>query len=68
MSTGRILQYDEVRRFGFIMLDGGGSADVFVHGSSLVNVETLRKDQRVSFEIVNDDRRGKPRADQVRVL
>jgi cold shock CspA family protein len=28
----------------------------------------LRKDQRVSFEVVNDDRRGKPRADKVRVI
>jgi cold shock CspA family protein len=27
----------------------------------------LRKDQRVSFEVVNDDRREKPRADSVRV-
>ena len=25
-------------------------------------------DQRVSFEVVTDDRRGKPRADRVRVL
>jgi CspA family cold shock protein len=67
MSTGRILQYDEVRRFGFIIPDGGG-ADVFVHANYLVNADALKKDQRVSFEVVNDDRRGKPRADKVRVL
>jgi cold shock CspA family protein len=67
MSTGRILQYDEVRRFGFFIPDGGG-ADVFVHGSHLLNADALKKDQRVSFEVVNDDRRGKPRADKVRVL
>jgi hypothetical protein len=28
----------------------------------------LKKDQRVSFDIVTDDRRNKPRADRVRVL
>jgi cold shock CspA family protein len=44
------------------------SADVFVHANYLVNVDLLRKDQRVSFEVVNDDRRGKPGADKVRVL
>jgi CspA family cold shock protein len=53
--------------FGFIIPDDGG-ADVFVHANHLVNAEFLRKDQRVSFEIVNDERRGKPRADQVRAL
>ena len=67
MSTGRILKYDEVRKFGFIMPDGGGN-DVFVHGSSLINADELTKGQRVEFEIVTDDRRGKPRADQVWVL
>jgi CspA family cold shock protein len=67
MSTGRIVNYDEVRKFGFIMPDGGG-ADVFVHGSSLINADELKKDQRVSFEVVTDDRRGGWRADKVRVL
>ena len=41
---------------------------MFVHGSSLINADELTKGQRVEFEIVNDDRRGKPRADKVRVL
>jgi hypothetical protein len=39
-----------------------------VHANYLVNADALRKDQRVSFEVVSDDRRGKPRADQVRVI
>jgi cold shock protein len=67
MSTGRISHYDEGRGFGFIIPDDGG-ADVFVHANYLVNADALKKDQRVSFEVVNDDRRGKPRADKVRVL
>jgi len=49
------------------MPDGGGN-DVFVHSSSLLNADELKKDQRVEFEIVTDDRRGKPRADKVRVI
>ena len=66
-STGRISHYDEGRGFGFIIPDDG-SADVFMHANYLVNVDALKKDQRVSFEVVNDDRRGKRRADKVRVL
>ena len=67
MSTGRISHYDEGRGFGFIIPDDGG-ADVFVHANYLVNADFLRKDQKVSFEVVNDDRHGKPRADKVRVI
>ena len=67
MSTGRISHYDEGRGFGFIIPDDGG-ADVFVHANYLVNADFLRKDQKVSFEVVNDDRRGRPRADRVRVI
>jgi cold shock protein len=67
MSTGRISHYDEGRGFGFIISDDGG-ADIFVHKNYLVNTDFLRKDQRVSFEVVNDDRRGKPRADKVRMI
>ena len=67
MSTGRISHYDEARGFGFIIPDEGG-ADVFVHANYIVNADFLRKDQMVSFEVVNDDRRGKRRADNVRVI
>jgi CspA family cold shock protein len=67
MSIGKVSYYDDGRGFGFIVPDDGG-ADVFVHANYLVNSDFLRKDQRVSFEVVNDDRRGKPRADRVRVI
>ena len=64
---GTVTHYNDDRGFGFIVPDGGG-ADIFVHARDLVNADALLKDQRVEFEIVNDDRRNKPRADQVRVL
>jgi CspA family cold shock protein len=67
MSIGKVSHYDDKRGFGFIVPDDGG-ADVFVHANYLVNADFLRKDQRVSFDVVNDDRRGKPRADKVRVI
>jgi CspA family cold shock protein len=67
MPIGKVAHYDEARGFGFIVPDDGG-ADVFVHANYLVNADFLRKDQRVSFEVVTDDRRGKPRADKVRVI
>jgi cold shock protein len=67
MPTGRVSFFDEARGFGFIVRDDGG-ADVFCHANHLVNADLLKKDQRVSFEIVMDDRRGKQRADDVRVM
>ena len=67
MSIGKVSYYDDERGFGFIVPDDGG-ADVFVHANYIVNADFLRKDQRVSFEVVSDDRRGKPRADRVMVV
>ena len=61
---GTVTHYNDDRGFA---PDGGG-ADLFVHANDLVNADQLRTDQRVSFEIVNDDRRNKPKANQVRVL
>jgi cold shock protein len=67
MSIGKVSHYNESRGFGFIVPDDGG-ADVFVHASCLVSAILLRKDQRVSFEVANDERTGKLRADKVRVI
>jgi CspA family cold shock protein len=67
MLTGKVSHYDSGRGFGFIIPDDGG-ADVFVHAKYLSNASLLKKDQRVTFEIVDDASRNKPRADNVRVL
>ncbi len=66
MSTGRCIFFDEARGYGFIAPDAGGE-DVFVHRRYLTNADVLKKNQAVSYEVVDDSRRGKPRADQVRV-
>lgn len=67
MPNGTVTNYFEDRGFDFIAPDGGDE-QVFVHVSHIANAEALKKDQRVSFEIVTDDRRNKPRADRVRVI
>jgi cold shock CspA family protein len=68
MTTGTVINYDSGRGYGFIRLDDIRAADVFVHANHLAGREFLKAGERVSFEIVTDDRRGKPRADKVRVL
>jgi CspA family cold shock protein len=67
MAQGVVVGFKDDRGFGFIRPDGGGG-DVFVHVRDIANADKLNQGQRVSFEIVTDDRRGKPRADKVRVL
>jgi cold shock protein len=67
MPVGTVLHYNDDRGFGFITPDGGGADFVRTCGD-LVNADDLRKDQRVSFDIGNDHRRNKPKANQVRVL
>jgi cold shock protein len=67
MPIGKVSHYDAARGFGFIVRDDGG-ADVFCHANHILNADLLKKGQAVSFEIVMDERRGKLRADSVRVL
>jgi cold shock protein len=68
MPAGTVINYDSGRGYGFIRLDDIRGADVFVHANHLANREFLKTGERVSFEIVTDDRRGKSRADRVRVM
>ncbi|MEH2468974.1 CspA family cold shock protein [Nitrobacteraceae bacterium AZCC 2161] len=67
MPTGKVTAFVADRGFGFIAPDERG-ADVFVHVNNLVNADELQPGDRVQFEVVMDDRRGKPRADKVRVI
>jgi cold shock protein len=67
MSTGIVKSYFEERGFGFIKSDEGGS-DVFVHAKSIIGASELIPGQMVEFEIVLDDRSGRYRAADVRVI
>ena len=55
MATGIVKWFNNSKGFGFITPDGGGE-DLFAHFSSITmdGYKSLREEQRVSFDIVND--------------
>jgi cold shock protein len=56
MTTGRILQFDEMRGYGFIAADDGGD-DVFLHASVFAgDPGELVPGARVEFQIMAGDR------------
>jgi CspA family cold shock protein len=67
MAFGVVVGFKDDRGFGFIRPDDGGG-DVFVHARDIANADKLNQGQRVSFEIIMDEKRGKQRADRVRVI
>ena len=67
MAHGVVVGFKDDRGFGFIRPDDGGG-DVFVHARDIANADKLNQGQRVSFETVTDEKRGKLRADRVRVI
>lgn len=67
MAQGIVVRFKDDQGYGFIRPDGEGS-DVFVHARDITNRDKLAQGERVSFEVIIDAKRGKPRADKVRVL
>ncbi len=56
MATGRVLQFDDVRGYGFIAADDGGE-DVFLHSSVFEgDPKTLTPGSRVEFQTMAGDR------------
>jgi CspA family cold shock protein len=55
--------------FGFISPEDG-SPDIFVHVSAVerAGMTTLNEGQRVSFDIVNDPKKGKTNAQNLRAV
>ena len=62
MTTGTVKFFNIDKGYGFIAPEGGGG-DAFVHISAVerAGMQTLDKDQRVSYEL-ETDRRGKTSA------
>ncbi len=57
MTTGTVKFFNETKGYGFIAPDGGGN-DAFVHISAVERsgMRTLRQDQRVSYDLQQDNR------------
>ncbi len=66
MSSGTVKFFNSTKGFGFIEQDGGG-ADVFVHISAVERsgMQSLVEGQKLSFDIVKDNRNGKSAAENL---
>ena len=62
MPIGTVKFFNDSKGYGFIQPEGGGN-DAFVHISAVerAGMRTLQKDQRVSYEL-EQDQRGKTSA------
>jgi CspA family cold shock protein len=69
MTTGTVKWFNAQKGFGFIAPDGGGN-DAFVHISAVerAGMGDLREGQKVSYDLVSDQRSGKMSADNLKDL
>ncbi|NVD43032.1 cold-shock protein [Ensifer sp. HO-A22] len=65
MAIGTVKFFNQDKGFGFITPDNGG-ADVFVHLSGVEGGGQLREGQKVSYELGQDRKTGKSKAENVR--
>jgi CspA family cold shock protein len=67
MNTGTVKFFNTTKGFGFIQPDNG-STDVFVHISAVqrAGMQSLVEGQKVSFDVVKDNRSGKSSAENLR--
>lgn len=66
MPSGTVKFFNADKGFGFITPETGGT-DVFVHVSSLRPGSSLREGDRVSYDLGQDRKTGKSRAENVNV-
>jgi cold shock protein len=67
MATGTVKFFAQDKGFGFITPDDG-SADVFVHISALGYGGSLTDGQKVSYDVGQDRKTGKSKAENVTIL
>jgi cold shock protein len=69
MSTGSVKWFNSQKGFGFIQPDDGGK-DVFVHISAVerAGMQNLNEGQKISYDVVADQRTGKSSADNLRAV
>ncbi|RWD80363.1 cold-shock protein [Mesorhizobium sp.] len=66
MATGTVKFFNATKGFGFIE-QGNGQPDVFVHISAVerAGMRSLAEGQKLSFDIVKDQRNGKSSAENL---
>jgi CspA family cold shock protein len=66
VNTGTVKFFNTTKGFGFIQPDNGGT-DVFVHISAVerAGMRTIVEGQKLSFEVVKDNRSGKSAAESL---
>ncbi len=69
MPIGTVKFFNAQKGYGFIAPEDG-SPDVFVHVSAVeqAGMRTLNEGQRVSFDVVTDQRRGKTNAQNLKAV
>jgi len=69
MSTGSVKWFNSQKGFGFIQPDDGGK-DVFVHISAVerAGMRNLNEGQKISYDVVADQRTGKSSAENLRAV
>jgi CspA family cold shock protein len=69
MATGTVKWFNGQKGFGFIQPDDGGK-DVFVHISAVerAGMNNLNDGQKISYDLVTDQRRGKTSAENLRSI
>ena len=69
MSSGTVKWFNSIKGFGFIQPDDGTS-DVFVHISAVdrAGIGNLKEGQKLTFDTVNDPRKGKSSAENLRAV
>ncbi len=67
MATGTVKFFAQDKGFGFITPDSGGP-DVFVHISAVGFGASLTDGQKVSYDVGQDRKTGKSKAENVSVL
>jgi CspA family cold shock protein len=67
MATGTVKFFNQDKGFGFITPDDGGQ-DVFVHVSGVISGGPLRDGSKVSYDLGQDRKTGKSKAENVRAI
>ena len=69
MNTGTVKWFNEQKGYGFIQPDNGNK-DVFVHISAVerAGLRTLKEGQKVTFEVVANQKTGKSAAENLKTV